>query len=229
MSGHTQNILVAVLLFVLGEKSITIAKLGLYVFDTVTGSDTKPGAEFEIAMFGLAFGTAAAVLVATSRKDRDANDNLTIFIGVLTASIAGLLSIGEAAFDPDTDFGTYPRQALFFFCLWLIVVIFPSFTGVLRGEGLETKVLRCILCALLVGAAFGFAFQLLSGVLITNIQQPSGQSDVKESLRDFAMQPAAVTALGAAFVAAACSPIEKRSWFGLCFMVWPQQLGRKET
>ena len=218
MTGQAQSILIAVLLFVFGEKSVAVAKLSLHAHDAfLKGRLPREGAEFEIAILGLAFGTAIAVLLAHRRRHRDAKGDLTIFLGVITASIAGLLNIGEAALDPDANFGVYPQRALFFYFLWLLVVILPSFTEVMRGRVVEIKVLSRVLSALVIGAVLGFAFQILTGLMIKELIQTPGANSINDGLRHLGMRPAAVTALGAVFIAAAFTSFDGRSrpWIAL--------------
>ena len=204
MGGQAQSILIAVLLFVFGEKSVAVAKLSLHVYDSFfNGRPSRPGAEFEIAMLGLAFGTAIAVVLARWRKKRDPDGDLTIFIGVVTASIAGVLNIAEAALEKDAKFGAYPQQALFFYLLWLLVVILPSFTEVLRGKVVQINVLSRVLSALAIGAALGFAAQILCGLIIKDLIQAPGATSLNDGVRHLGMRPVAVTALGAVFIAAA--------------------------
>lgn len=214
MAGQAQSILIAVLLFIFGEKSIAVAKLSLHAHDAfLKGRPPREGAEFEIAMLGLALGTAIAVLLARLGRNRDAKGDLTIFIGVVTASIAGLLNIGEAALDSDANFGVYPQQALFFYFLWLLLVILPSFTEVMRGNVVEIKVLSRVLSALAIGAVLGFAVQILSGLVIKELIQAPGANSLNDGLRHFGMRPVAVTALGAVFIAAALTSFDGRSWW----------------
>lgn len=213
MAGQAQSILIAVLLFVFGEKSVALAKLSLHAYDALLkGRPPREGAEFEIAMLGLAIGTAIAVFLARWRRNRDADGDLAIFIGVVTASIAGLLNIGEAALDPDASFGVYPQQALFFYVLWLLVAILPSFTEVMRGRVVKVKVLSHILSALMIGAVLGFAVQILSGLVIKELIQAPGANSLNDALRHLGIRPAALTALGAVFIAAAFTSFEGRSW-----------------
>lgn len=213
VQGHAWSILLAAILFLLGEKSLILAQLGLRLYNGKTSSES---AAFEIALAGLAIGTAAVVFLTVTFRDIAKQDAIAIVAGLVTASLAALINICEALWiKPLTSNPQMVHQALFFFALWVLLLPLPYFSSmVLNGtpDGRPLKLLATIALALLCAAVVGAIFRVFSGlVLFTFFPNPAaGNREAAFDRLQFA--PDMLIMLGATWIAATFLPRLGRGW-----------------
>ncbi|WP_422040129.1 hypothetical protein [Roseibium sp.] len=207
VQGHAWSILLAAILFLLGEKSLILAQMGLWLHDKGV---SKPSAAFEIALAGLAIGTAAVIILTVSFRDVAKQDAIAIVTGLVTATLAALINIGEALWiKPIPSDPLVVHQALFFFALWLLLLPLPYFASmVLNGtpDGRPLKLLATIALALVIATLVGALFRMFSGFLLfTAFPNPAaGNREVAFDRLQFA--PDMLIMLGATWIAATFLP-----------------------
>ena len=171
-SGET--VLLAILLFLFGEKSLALAKLSMVVFQL---GQVKEKYMYEFALYGLMVGTCVVVVISLWRRHTLKQDNLTLLTGLVIATLAGLFNIGEAIIEHCgagnvrgcSNLDDIPGRALFFFGLWILLVIVPGFTRLFRSgdaDGFDTGLLFTIVSVLLVAVVFGAAMRQFTGAVI---------------------------------------------------------------
>ncbi len=156
-----ESIILAILLFLFGEKSLTLAKLSMHSFhDIVDGKQVQAKYIYEISLYGLMIGACVVVVISILRRHSLKNDSLTILTGVITATLAAVLNIGDAMTAPDAwKYDDIPLRAMFFLVIWFLLVLVPGFTRVfLKSESDEIdiallgKIIASLLIAVIVGA-----------------------------------------------------------------------------
>ena len=175
LGSHAESIFLAVLLYLLGEKSLVLAKLALHGFDRMfKGRAPSPDFVYEISLVGLMIGTALVILVSKLRQKQIKKDNLAILIGMITATFAALFNIVEVIVDEPGKYGPVPGKALFFFVLWTVLVVLPVFAQVLqhgeKGELDLTQLVRTV-AALLFATLIGLAMRpAISAILLYGLE-----------------------------------------------------------
>ncbi len=205
--GHAWSILLAAILFLLGEKSLILAQFGLRIYD---GEASKDSAAFEIALAGLAIGTAAVVFLSVMYRDVAKKDAVAIVSGLVIATLAALINIGEAVWiKPLTSNPQIVYQALFFFALWLLLLPLPYFTSVIVNgtpDGRPIKLLATITLALVFAAVAGAVFRFFSGLLLFEAF-PNPAAEHREAAFDrLQFEPDMLIMLGSTWIAATFLP-----------------------
>lgn len=205
--GHAWSILLAAILFLLGEKSLILAQFGLRIYD---GEPSKDAAAFEIALAGLAVGTAAVVFLTVMYRDVAKKDAVAIVTGLVIATLAALINIGEAVWiKPLTSNSRMVYQSLYFFALWLLLLPLPYFASMLVNgtpDGQPLKLLATTTLALLFAAIVGAVFRFFSGLLLFNAF-PNPAADHREAAFDrLQFEPDMLIMLGATWIAATFLP-----------------------
>ncbi len=205
--GHAWSILLAAILFLLGEKSLILAQFGLRIYDR---EPSKDAAAFEIALAGLAVGTAAVVFLTVMYRDVAKKDAVAIVTGLVIATLAALINIGEAVWiKPLTANPQIVYQALFFFALWLLLLLVPYFTSVIVNgapAGRPLKLLATITLALVFAAIVGAVFRFFSGLLLFEAF-PNPAAEHRESAFDrLQFEPDMLIMLGSTWIAATFLP-----------------------
>ena len=178
LKSQTENIVLAVLLYLFGEKSLVLAALALHGFDHVFKGKT-PSTEYvyEASLYGLLIGTCLVIVISKVRQKQLEKDNLAIFIGMVTATLAALLNIADVYINEPEKYGPIPPRALFFFVLWTLLVVFPAFVRVLQngktGEIDLTNLVRTA-SALLVAAVVGFVLRPIISAIVFFALEPPG-------------------------------------------------------
>ncbi|UES60209.1 hypothetical protein GFK91_31305 (plasmid) [Roseibium aggregatum] len=205
--GHAWSILLAAVLFLLGEKSLVLAQFGLRIYE---GEPSKDAAAFEIALAGLAVGTAAVVFLTVMYRDVAKKDAVAIITGLVIATLAALINIGEAVWiKPLTSNPQIVYQALFFFALWLLLLPLPYFTSVIVNgtpDGRPLKLLATIALALVFAAIVGAVFRFFSGLLLFEAF-PNPAAEHREAAFDrLQFEPDMLIMLGSTWIAATFLP-----------------------
>lgn len=205
--GHGWSILLAAILFLLGEKSLTIAKFGLLVYD---GGESKSTAAFEISLAGLAIGTAAVIFLSVLFRNIAKQDAVAIVTGLVVATLAALFNIGEAIWlEPVSDDLKVPFQALFFYALWLLLLPVPLLASMgINGmvDGRPLKLIATIALALIIAAAGGAAFRWLSGYFLFTAFPQEGVTNRELAYDRLQFEPDMLIMLGATWIAATFLP-----------------------
>lgn len=211
--GHAWSILLAAVLFLLGEKSLILSQLGLRIYD---GKPSDDGAAFEIALAGLAIGTAAVVFLTVMYRQIAKQDAVAIVTCLVTATLAGLINIGEAVWiKPLTSNSQVVYQGLFFFALWLLLLPMPYFTSVIVNstpDGRPLKLLATITLALVLAVVAGAVFRFFSGLLLFEAF-PNPAAEHREAAFDrLQFEPDMLIMLGATWIAATFLPRRGLPW-----------------
>ena len=174
-TNHTESIVLAVLLYLLGDKSLLLAKLVHRLFDDmVKGRPPTAAAAHEFSLVGVMIGTCLVVLITKYRQKLLKKDNLAILLGVITATIAVLLNIAEAMVLTEEKYDPATGKMLFFFGLWTMLVVLPVFTRVAQqgnSGDLDLGLLLKIVAALLAAAIVGLPLRpAISAVLLYGLK-----------------------------------------------------------
>ena len=181
LGNHQESIFLAVLLYLLGEKSLIIASLIIHGFDNLF-KGRSPSTEFvyEFSLVGLMIGTCLVVFISKFRQKQLKKDNLAIFIGIITATLAALFNIAEVILEDSNKYGPIPSKALFFFALWTLLVIMPMFLRVIqRGntQDIDITLLLHIITALLVATFIGLCVRpIISAILLYGLEVKNANS-----------------------------------------------------
>lgn len=210
-TSHAESIFLAVLLFLLGEKSLVLSKLGLVAFDGIV-KNRPPGDPFvyEISLVGLAVGTCAVILISTLRQRTLKKDNLAILIGLITATIAALLNIADAALFGEVDsVGDIPQRAFFFYTLWIILLILPLFDGLLKKDGQgDINLSNLVLTAtvFIVALIAGQIFRPVAGAIILHGLQIEGATSLNGAHDKLRFNSDTLIVLGSVWTVSAFAP-----------------------
>ena len=211
--SHVWSVLLAALLFLLGEKSVVLAQLGLLVWDNGT---SKESAVFEIALAGLAIGTAAVIAISVVFHQPARRDAVAIATGLITATLAALLTILEAIWiTPLKEDPNAPYDALFFYGLWLLLVPLPFLASMMKTRSLDgrpLKMLATICLSLLLAAAAGIVLRNGSKHLLLRIFPNPEARDAESAFDRLQYEPDMLIMLGATWIAATLLPLAGRTW-----------------
>lgn len=159
-SVFTRDLLIAIALFFLGDKIVTISKLAITAYDCVFNDcSSQPQYVLEISLASLAIGISAVTLISAFLKNENAQ---TIIIGVIISSIAGFISISEAAFLSDNKelFSDVTQRAFFFFFVYIGLFLVPIFLFKAATNRLDLSPLLISCLGLMIGAVLGFTARL---------------------------------------------------------------------
>jgi len=219
--SHVESIILAVLLYLLGDKSLLLAKLVARAFTAKVDGKVPPPSPYvyEVSLFGLLIGTCLVILISRFWNNAQQKDHLEILVGLLIASIGALLNILDAAlFDTDNKHGEVPTRALFFFALWIIIVLIPVLVRVFGKEkqtDLDLEPLLRIVTALLVAAVIGAIMRLGIGAVLLYGLQVEGATKLNEAFDRMRFNSDSLVILGAVWWVAAYAPSsqsEGRNW-----------------
>lgn len=227
-SVHAWSIVLAALLFLLGDKSLLIARLGLRLYD---GQPSSDAAEFEIALVGLAIGTAAVLLLSVWFREVAKQDAIAIVTGLLLSTISALLNIVEAAWleVPLSNLQVI-TQAMFFYALWALLFLIPFCASSLMNRGVDGRTLKLIAtiaCALVLATATGALFRAFSGWYLLTVFETSASGGREGAFDKLQYEPDVLIMLGATWIAATFLPRSGLVWrvayvfaapvFGYCY------------
>lgn len=208
--GLARSVLIALLLFLFGNKITTVARLLLHVWDWVRGSDTQDKYVTEASLLALGIGVAAAALLTMVMKNREPDENRTILVGVFVGLAAGLLQILDAVLDPDSTVTDLAGRYFFFFVVYACLLLGPLLTSAMRSSGLDTAMssLARISCGILLGALGGALVTLVTGALIRLLPVYGAQGDWWSAVDLLIYRPLAFVWLGTVWVIVAFAPAD---------------------
>lgn len=218
-SRELESLLLAAVLFLLGEKSLVLARVGMRTFHAIyDGKISEPRYIYEISLFGLMIGTCCVVLISIWRKNTLKRDNVAILAGVITATLAALLNIADEITAPGSAvLGGIPIRGFFFIGLWTVLVIVPGFLPVVRHDGngeVDVRLLGKLVAALVIGALIG---AILQPILLAGVRE----SLVDGSIDHFRFRPFSLVILSSVWIVAAFSPslTRGRSWWRVGYLL----------
>lgn len=151
-NAFTRELIIAIALFVVGDKIVTISRLILQAYDKII-KDTvsKPEFVLEFSLLAIAVGISAVTWISAIFKKENSQ---TVIIGVIISSIAGVISISEAAFFAENQgiYGEIPYKAFYFFGIYISLVILPVFLFKATTNRLDFSPLLLASIGLLIGA-----------------------------------------------------------------------------
>lgn len=165
---HARSVFIAALLFLLGDKSDILAELAIRGYDQLL-KERSPHLIwiYELSLVGLAFGTCFVIVATTFSRDRNHADDVTIAIGVVTSTIAGLLNIAEMWFDDEVKRNTETLSGfLFFYVLWLLLIIFPLLRSLVVGRTLRQSGIVGTALTLVVAALVSVVYRFFAAEVL---------------------------------------------------------------
>ena len=204
---HAWSILLAAVLFLLGEKSLVIAKIGLRIYDGRTSTDS---AAFEMALVGLAVGTAAVIVLSVIFRRIVKHDAIAIVTGLVIATLAALLNIAETAFlNPLVGHPHMASRAMYFYIIWFTLLPLPFFVSMVTNDSVEgrpLKLLATIALAFVLSTVVGAMFRRISGLLLFEMFPNQNASSPELAFDRLQYEPDVLIMLGATWIAAAILP-----------------------